>query len=87
MGMDVILAYVFGIMILFLLAKLLIIPIKLVWKLLVNAIVGGITLFILNIIGGFFGLYIPINIITALITGILGVPGVVVILIVQYILL
>lgn len=86
MGIEVIFAYIFGIMMLFLLAKLLLIPIKIVWKLAVNAVVGGITLLLINFIGGFFGLYIPINIITALITGILGVPGVIMILILQYIL-
>lgn len=86
MGIDVIFAYIVGIMMLFLVAKLLILPIKIVWKLAVNALVGGITLLIINFIGGFFGLYIQINIITALITGILGVPGVVMILILQYIL-
>ena len=86
MGIEVIFAYVFGIMMLFLVAKLLLVPIKIIWKLAVNAIVGGITLLLINFIGGFFGLYIPINIITALTTGILGVPGVVMILILQYIL-
>ena len=86
MGIEVIFAYIFGIMMLFLVAKLLLIPIKIVWKLAVNAVIGGLALLLINFIGGFFGLYIPINIITALTTGILGVPGVVMILILQYIL-
>lgn len=86
MGVDVILAYIFGIIILFVLAKLLLVPLKIVWKLAVNALIGGITLIIINFIGGFFGLNIDINIITALVTGILGAPGVVIILILQYIL-
>ena len=84
---DAVFAYVFGIIVLFLIAKLLLIPIKIVWKLLINALVGGIALIILNFIGGFIGLHIDINIITALITGILGAPGVVMILIIQYILI
>lgn len=86
MGIDVIFAYIFGIMMLFLVAKLLLIPLKIVWRLGINAIVGGIALLIINFIGGFFGLKIDINIITALVTGILGAPGVVMILILQYIL-
>lgn len=86
MGIEVIFAYIFGIMMLFLVAKLLLIPIKIVWRLGVNAVIGGLALLLINFIGGFFGLYIPINIITALTTGILGVPGVVMILILQYIL-
>lgn len=86
MGVEVFLAYIFGIMMLFLVAKLLLIPIKIVWKLIVNAVIGGITLILINFLGAFLGVYIPINIITALITGLLGVPGVVLILILQYIL-
>ena len=86
MGIDVIFAYIFGIMMLFLVAKLLLIPLKIVWRLGINAIVGGLALLIINFIGGFFGLKIDINIITALVTGILGAPGVVMILILQYIL-
>ena len=86
MGIEVIFAYIFGIMMLFLVAKLLLIPIKIVWKLAVNGVVGGLVLILVNFIGGFFGINIPINIITALTTGILGVPGVVMILILQYIL-
>ena len=87
MGIEVIFAYIFGIIMLFILAKILILPIKIIWKLGVNAFVGGIALLILNFFGGFIGLYIPINIITAVTTGLLGVPGIVMILIIQYILL
>ena len=86
MGIEVIFAYIIGIIMLFLLAKLLLIPLKIAWKLGINAVVGGIALLIINFIGGFFGLRIDINIITALVTGILGAPGVVMILILQYIL-
>lgn len=87
MGVDIIFAYVFGIIMLFIFAKLLLVPLKIVWKLVVNALIGGITLIIINFIGGFFGFSIDINIITALVTGILGAPGVVIILLLQYILL
>jgi len=84
--LEVIFAYIVGIIVLFLIAKLLLIPVKIVWRLFLNALVGGIALVIINFIGGFFGLHIDINIITALLTGILGAPGVVMILILQYIL-
>ena len=86
MGAEFI-AYIVGIIMLFVVAKILIVPIKVVWKLVWNAIVGGITLLLINFIGGFFGIYININIITALITGFLGVPGVIVSFILQYILI
>jgi inhibitor of the pro-sigma K processing machinery len=85
--MEYILAYIVGIILLFLIAKLLLVPIKIVWKMIVNALIGGITLILINLIGSFFGLHIDINIITSLITGFLGVPGVIVILLLQYIIL
>jgi inhibitor of the pro-sigma K processing machinery len=39
-----------------------------------------------NFVGGFFSLSIPINALNALITGVLGVPGVILLLVLQWIL-
>ena len=85
--MSLILAYACGLIILYIVAKLLVVPLKIIWKLIVNAVVGGITLILINFLGGFIGVHIGINFLTALIVGILGVPGVVLILIAQYILM
>ena len=62
-----------GIVILFLVIKLLKWPIKL----LINGIVGVILLYVANFIGEYFNFYITINPITALIAGFLGIPGVI----------
>ena len=61
-------------------------PIKIIIKLMVNALVGGIVLFLINLIGANFGLVLDINWITALIVGFLGVPGVVIVLILHFLL-
>jgi len=45
-------------------------------KILLNGIFGVILLYVVNIIGANFGFSIGINIVTALIAGILGIPGV-----------
>ena len=82
--MSLILAYACGLIILYIIARLLVVPIKIVWKLIINAVIGGITLLLVNFIGGFIGVHIGINFLTALIVGILGVPGVVLILIGQW---
>jgi inhibitor of the pro-sigma K processing machinery len=37
--------------------------------------VGGIVLFLVNLLGQQFSFHIPINPITAMITGVLGLPG------------
>ena len=41
----------------------------------INIVVGGLLLLLVNYIGGNFGFVIPLNWITALIVGILGIPG------------
>jgi pro-sigmaK processing inhibitor BofA len=42
----------------------------------VKLIIGAILLFFLNAIGGYFGVHVPINFATSLVSGFLGVPGV-----------
>lgn len=83
---TVILAYAFGLILLYIIGWLLIVPIRVILKLIANAIVGGIALIVLNFIGGFIGISIGVNPITALVVGVLGVPGVILLLVIQYIL-
>lgn len=51
-------------------------PIKILTKLLINGVLGVVLLFIVNLIGINFGFFIGINIWTALIAGLFGIPGV-----------
>jgi inhibitor of the pro-sigma K processing machinery len=67
-------------------AKILSWPFKIIFKLLINIILGGILLVVVNILGAGFGLHIPFNAITALTSGILGIPGVILLIILQYVL-
>lgn len=83
---GIVLAYAAGIMIIFILAWLLIIPAKMIGKLIINALIGGFLLFMFNIFGSFFGIQIGINIVTALVVGFLGVPGLIAIVIIRVIL-
>lgn len=62
---------------LYLIVKVFSWPIKLLIKLIVNGVLGVILLLIVNYVGGYFGISIGINIVTALIAGFLGVPGVI----------
>ncbi|MEY8764532.1 MULTISPECIES: pro-sigmaK processing inhibitor BofA family protein [Clostridium] len=52
-------------------------PLKILFKLIVNAVLGVILLVIVNLIGRYFGFSIGINAITALIAGFFGIPGVI----------
>ncbi len=85
MDFTMILPILIGVGILFVVLKLLALPMKLIIKLVINGIVGGILIFIVNLIGANFGFMIDLNWITALIVGILGVPGVVIVAILQFI--
>lgn len=79
MDIELIIYGIIGIIILYVLLKLLKWPIKL----LLNGICGVILLYIINLIGVNFGIHIGINIITALISGIFGIPGVIAIILFQ----
>lgn len=61
-------------------------PIKWILKLVLNGILGGIMLLIINAVGAGIGLFIPINPINALVTGVLGFPGVVLLVLINLIL-
>lgn len=69
----------------FIIAKVLSWPFKLIIKLIVNILLGGLLLYVVNIAGAVIGFSIPFNWITALIAGILGVPGVALLAIFQFI--
>lgn len=68
-----------GILVLFLLIKLLKWPMKII----LNGIIGVVILYIVNLIGTRFNFSLAINPITALITGFLGIPGVIVLIIIR----
>ena len=81
-----IIAYVVGLVLLYILCKIFIRPIRWLFKIVLNGIIGGLILAAINFIGGFAGLHIIINPLSALITGLLGVPGVVLIILLQFLL-
>lgn len=73
-------AYAFGIVLILLLGFFLVIPLKIVFRLVYNGLIGGIVLWLVNLIGAQFGFVLPITVWTALLVGFLGLPGVVVLL-------
>lgn len=58
------------------LVRLLLMPMKLVFKLLVHSGCGFVCLWLLNSISAFTGIFFPINAVTVLTAGILGLPGI-----------
>lgn len=86
MDFTLILPFLIGLAVLFIVLKILTLPMKIIIKLLINGVVGGAIILVINLIGANFGFTLDLNWITALIVGILGVPGVVIVAILQFIL-
>ncbi len=68
----------------YIIGMLLVLPIRIIIKFIVNGLIGAFLLFIINIFGNIVGISVAINPITALVAGFLGIPGVVLLLLLQY---
>ncbi|RFU61475.1 pro-sigmaK processing inhibitor BofA [Peribacillus glennii] len=51
-------------------------PIRLLGQGLIKIVIGAVFLFFLNALGNQFGIHVPINLVTASVSGFLGIPGV-----------
>lgn len=61
-------------------------PLRLVLKLLVNTLLGFAALWAVNLTAGFTGITLGLNLWNALVVAILGVPGFVLLLLIQWVL-
>ena len=82
--LNSVIVYIACIIFLFLIGKFLVLPLKSIAKLIGNSILGGVLIFVINTIGGIWGFHIGLNIGTAIITGILGIPGVVLLIFLKF---
>lgn len=84
---GVFLTYAGAIILIFLVGKVFFWPIKLILKLLLSSAVGGALILLLNVLTGAIGtaeaagVLIPLNPLNALIVGVLGLPGAILLLI------
>ncbi|MBO5412746.1 MAG: pro-sigmaK processing inhibitor BofA family protein [Clostridia bacterium] len=69
----------------FIIGKIFLFPIKKILKLVLNTVIGGAIIYIINLVGANFGFHIGLNIITSLVVGILGIPGAILLIILQFI--
>ena len=58
------------------LVRLLLMPMKLIFKIGIHSGCGFLCLWLLNSVAGFTGAYFPINAVTVLVAGFLGLPGI-----------
>ena len=82
--MENILALIVPVLIAIFVIKLLLSQVKLVWKLAVNSLSGFVCLWLLNLASGLTGIVFEINFITTLVVGFLGIPGIALLLVFQF---
>jgi inhibitor of the pro-sigma K processing machinery len=61
------------------------VSLKRIIELVINILLGIVVLWLINKFGGSLGISIPINIITGLVVGVLGLPGVIILLLLNLI--
>ena len=85
MGLDIgiFLTYGGAILLIFIFGRIFVWPMKVVLKLALNSLIGGAAILLVNALGAQWDIFIPLNILNALIVGVLGLPGAVLLLILQ----
>ena len=76
MELPIFVAYAVGIVLILVLGRILVFPLKVVLKIVYNGLIGGLALWLVNLIGAPLGFILPITVWTALLVGLLGIPGV-----------
>jgi len=71
-----VLIYMAGFLLLLLLLRLLRKPFRFILRILISTLLGGTGLLLLNTFGGALGISLAVNPVTALIAGVLGLPGI-----------
>ncbi len=74
MDTNSLIIYLACIIIIFLVGKVFIVPLKIVVKLVLNSVLGAILIYGINFLGEGIGFHIGLNIFTAIFVGILGIP-------------
>ncbi len=85
MDFNTIGTFIICIILLFILGKIFILPLKNILKLVFNSILGGLLIYLINIIGMNFGFHIGLNLLTSVLVGILGIPGAILLVILKVI--
>lgn len=82
----IILSWVIGVLIVFAFGKAMLLPLKILLRLVINGILGGIAIIIINLIGAPLGFTISFNLFSAFVAGILGLPGIILLVILKFLL-
>ena len=86
LDVNSIIAFIACLFFLFIIGRIFIVPLKMILRLIINSILGGVLIFLINCVGRFVGFHIGLNIFTAVFVGLLGIPGAVVVVLIKLLL-
>ena len=72
---ELVVSFALGLALLYLIGWLLLVPMRFLWRLLAGSLLGGLALWLVNHFGALVNFSLPLNPFTALLTGLLGLPG------------
>ena len=83
---ELIASFAVGLALICLTGYLLLVPMKLLWRLLAGGVLGALALLLVNAVGALFGFTVSVNPFTAMAVGFLGLPGAVLVVVLQLLL-
>lgn len=83
---ELIASFGVGLALICLTGYLLLVPMKLMWRLVAGGVLGALALMLVNLVGALFGFSVSINPFTAMAVGFLGLPGAVLVVVLQLLL-
>ena len=75
MDITFIVSFITCIIFLLIFGKILLFPMKKIIYLVLHSLLGAVIIWIINIVGTSFGFHIGLNVISAILVGLLGIPG------------
>lgn len=67
----------------FIVLKILSAPFKLIIKVILNGLIGGIIIYVINLVGANFNFVLPLEWWSSILVGILGIPGAIILILIQ----
>jgi inhibitor of the pro-sigma K processing machinery len=83
---EMVLAFSIGLALMCLVGYLLLVPMRFLWRLAAGGVLGAVALMVVNLFGGMFGFSVAVNPFTALAVGFLGLPGAVLVILLNFLL-
>lgn len=72
---ELVASFAVGLLLLCFIGYLLLVPMRLMWRLVAGGVMGALALLLLNLFGALIGFSVEINPFTAMTVGFLGLPG------------